>query len=122
MEKFVHKHKRRYIEIKQDLDKYNTQTFFKPKLKLDNLLDKIDSKLSLIELDKSKIDNSENIPLYIITKMLTKFNYYYQRYIENAPHKNTKVNKSYKSDKKDIISDINGDINQKEKNNNAKEN
>ena len=48
MEKLLYKHKRRYIEIKQESDKYNSQTIFKPKLKLDILIDNIDNKLSLI--------------------------------------------------------------------------
>ena len=47
--------------------------------------------------------------------MLTKFNYYYQRYIENEPCKNTKVNKLYKAMKNNLISDNIRDNNQKEK-------
>ena len=36
----------------------------------------------------------ENIPIYLVSKLLSKFNYYYKRYIENAPIKKTKINKS----------------------------
>jgi len=119
MEKFFYKNRRRYIEIEQESDKYNSLSMFKPKLKLGNLIENINYKLSLIELVKSKIDSRENVPLYLIIKMLVKFNYYYQRYIENAPHKNTKINKLYKAKKNDFISDNIGDNNPKEKSNNV---
>ena len=110
MENNIYKRKRRYIDIKQYQEIYNQQTIFKPKLKLDNSIDFLEQKLPLIKIENNKSNNIDNIPIYLVSKLLSKFNYYYQRYIENAPNKKTKINKSlqqnYNSDK-----DNNNEIN-----------
>ena len=110
MENNIYKPKRRYIDIKQYQEIYNQQTIFKPKLKSDNSIDYLEHKLPIIKIENNKSNNIENIPIYLVSKLLSKFNYYYQRYIENAPIKKTKINKT-KQPSNNSDKDNNNEIN-----------
>ena len=84
MQKYKMKKKRYYITTFGN--NYKLPYFFKKILKKDNKLELIINKISSLDIEQNKLDliepnNINNIMEFIVAKILTKYNLYYERYI-----------------------------------------
>ena len=125
----TYKKKRKYCEIENIDNCRNLSKIFKPIFKYNNEYTSINYNISLIKI-KSELENFiDYIGINLVSKILTKYNICYEKYITYAPGK--KTHKKYSNNnndeqKKELINNvlktqINSRIQNKNNNNNEPE-
>lgn len=100
MQKYKMKKKRDYITAFGN--NYKLPYFFKKIIKKDNKFELIINKISSLDIEQNKLDlkelnNINNIMEFIVAIILTKYNLYYEIYLENKKPKKYNANKTNKN-------------------------